>query len=123
MGRNPAEAPAESIALEKAINDAILSIGSRIDPIDRAVAAGRVMEHLTNGVAWANERRAQAVATAVVLPGMSMQKVADELGMPKSTVAKLAGSASFRNEIAEDMRGRLQASFEYGAQEGRSRQR
>ncbi|MGD0983198.1 MAG: hypothetical protein ABSA65_05175 [Acidimicrobiales bacterium] len=113
----------ESVELEIAINRAMSSIDSRMDPISRAVAASRVAERLNNGLAWAAERRSRAVATAVVMPGMSMQKVADELGVSKSMVAKLAGPASVRDEIAADMRGRLQAASEYGAHEGSGRRR
>jgi transcriptional regulator with XRE-family HTH domain len=77
-----------------------------------------VAERLNKGLGWAAERRGNAVATAVVMPGMSMQKVADELGVSKSMVAKLAGPATVRDEIAADMRRRLRSEFEYGAQEG-----
>ena len=118
MGTETPEADAESIDLERAIIQAMSSIDQRMDPISRAIAASRVAERLNKGLGWAAERRGNAVATAVVMPGMSMQKVADELGVSKSMVAKLAGPASVRDEIAADMRGRLRSAFEYGAQEG-----
>jgi hypothetical protein len=118
MGTETPESNAESIDLERAIIQAMSSIDQRMDPISRAIAASRVAERLNKGLGWAAERRGNAVATAVVMPGMSMQKVADELGVSKSMVAKLAGPASVRDEIAADMRGRLRSAFEYGAQEG-----
>jgi hypothetical protein len=118
MGTETPEANAESVDLEKAIIQAMSSIDQRMDPISRAIAASRVAERLNKGLGWAAERRGNAVATAVVMPGMSMQKVADELGVSKSMVAKLAGPATVRDEIAADMRRRLRSEFEYGAQEG-----
>jgi len=118
MGTETPEANAESVDLEKAIIQAMSSIDQRMDPISRAIAASRVAERLNRGLGWAAERRGNAVATAVVMPGMSMQKVADELGVSKSMVAKLAGPATVRDEIAADMRRRLRSEFEYGAQEG-----
>ena len=118
MGKETPEANAESIDLERAIIQAMSSIDQRMDPISRAIAASRVAERLNKGLGWTAERRGNAVATAVVMPGMSMQKVADELGVSKSMVAKLAGPASVRDEIAADMRGSLRSAFEYGAQEG-----
>jgi len=117
MGTETPESKAESTDLERAIIQAMSSIDQRMDPISRAIAASRVAERLNKGLGWAAERRGNAVATAVVMPGMSMQKVADELGVSKSMVAKLAGPASVRDEIAADMRGRLRSAFEYGAQE------
>jgi hypothetical protein len=118
MGKETPEANAESIDLERAIIQAMSSIDQRMDPISRAIASSRVAERLNKGLGWAAERRSNAVATAVVMPGMSMQKVADELGVSKSMVAKLAGPASLRDEIASDMRERLRSAFEFGAQEG-----
>jgi len=118
MGTETPEANAESVDLEKAIIQAMSSIDQRMDPISRAIAASRVAERLNKGLGWAAERRGNAVATAVVMPGMSMQKVAAELGVSKSMVAKLAGPATVRDEIAADMRRRLRSEFEYGAQEG-----
>lgn len=112
------EANAESVDLERAIIQAMSSIDQRMDPISRAIAASRVAERLNSGLGGAAERRSRAVATAVIMPGMSMQKVADELGVSKSMVAKLAGPASVRDEIAADLRGRLQSAFEFGAHEG-----
>jgi hypothetical protein len=123
MGTETPESDAESIDLERAIIQAMSSIDQRMDPISRAIAASRVAERLNKGLGWAAERRGNAVATAVVMPGMSMQKVADELGVSKSMVAKLAGPASVRDEIAADMRGRLRSAFEFGAQEGRGPRR
>lgn len=137
MRPEPPVAPAETISLEKALNAALSSLDSRMDPINRAIAAGRVAEKLNNAQAAIAQRRSQAVASAVMLPGMSMAKVADELGVSKSMVAKMAGPADIRDQIAADMRARLagkspassavdlrlQAAFGNGASEGRLRRR
>ena len=125
---------AETTELEIALTQAVMSLGSRSDPLSRAVASGRLLELLGNYIETVSDLRRRAVASAVTLPGMSMGKVADELGIPKSTVAKLAGPASIRQQIASEMRGhlvasgdspssdeRLQAAFRFGAGEGQRR--
>jgi molecular chaperone DnaK (HSP70) len=121
MVRNVAHADAETITLDRALNGAAQSLGSRRDPISRAAAAAQVAERLNRALATVAECRSRAVAEATLLPGLSMAKVADELGLAKSTVAKLAGPADFRQGIAADMRTKLEAAFEVGADEGRRR--
>jgi len=106
MPRHYNPAPSE-MNLEKALNQVISSIGSRQDPIDRALASARVGALVSQGLSQIQESRSRAVAEAVVLPGMSMAKVAAELGISKSMVAKLAGPSDFRQQLAADMRARL----------------
>lgn len=121
MATTESETSSEGIELEIAINQAIGSIDSRMNPISRARAAERVATRLSGALTQVAERRRNAVSIAVTMPGMSMQKVADELDVSKSMVAKLAGPASARNEIAAEMRDRLQTAFEFGAKEGTRR--
>jgi len=134
MTRSVLTTSAETTELEVALNQAVMSVGSRSDPVSRAVASGELLELLGRYVDTVSDVRRRAIASAVTLPGLSMAKVADELGMPKSTVAKLAGPASIRQQIASDMRGhlvasgdspssdeRLQAAFRPGAGERRRR--
>ncbi|HVA05283.1 MAG TPA: hypothetical protein VNG12_00935 [Acidimicrobiales bacterium] len=118
MVRNVPHADAETITLDTALNGAIQSLWSRRDPITRAAAAAEVADRLNRALSTVAECRSSAVAEATVLPGMSMAKVAEELGIAKSTVAKLAGPADFRQEIAADMpvqaRGRLRLRSQRG---------
>lgn len=129
MTHEVAPTSAETVELETALNHALSSLGMRRDPVSRAVAATRVQELLTVRLTQVSELRRRAVASAVASPGMSMQKVADELGVSKSAVAKLAGgTAEVRERIAAEMRAhlassgesptsdeRLQEAFRYGA--------
>jgi hypothetical protein len=104
------ETDSEGIGLEMALNAAILSVGSRrMNPISRAIAADRVAKRLEAALAQVGDLRRRAVAEAVELPGMSMQRVADKLQLSKSMIAKLAGPASEREAIAAEMRHRLTA--------------
>ena len=121
MVRNVPHADAETITLDSALNGAIQSLSSRRDPITRASAAAQVADRLKRALSTVAECRSRAVAEATLLPGMSMAKVADELGIAKSTVAKLAGPADFREELAAHMRSKLEAAFDFGANEGRRR--
>jgi ribosome-binding protein aMBF1 (putative translation factor) len=117
------ETSSEGIGLEMALNQAISSVDSRMNPIARAQAADRVAKRLNDALGAVADRRRNAVATAVTMPGMSMQRVADELGVSKSMVAKLAGPASMRENIAAGMRDHLESAFVYGAQEGKNQPR
>ena len=119
MVRNVPHTDAETINLDTALNGAIQSLWSRRDPVTRAAAAAQVADRLNRALASVAECRGRAVAEAILLPGMSMAKVAEELGIAKSTVAKLAGPADVRDEIAAHMRSKLEAAFEFGVGEGR----
>jgi DNA-binding NtrC family response regulator len=136
MTPQPHTTSAETIKLDQALNAAIASVDSHRDPISRAIAASQVAERLQRAQMAVSQARSDAVASAVMLPGMSMAKVADELGVSKSMVAKLAGPAGARERIAADMRdrlvssvpsptsvSRLQAAFDDGADESRRRRR
>jgi len=97
---DPPATNAEGVKLAQALNQAIASLDSRMDPISQALAASRVAETLSKALAMVSGRRSRAVATAVTLPGMSMSKVADEFGISKSMVAKMAGPSEVRVQIA-----------------------
>jgi hypothetical protein len=100
------------IRVEQALNEAILGLHQQqSNPIERARNAGELIEYLRTKIDGdlATIRR-NAVAEATQWPNMSMAKVAAELNLPKSTVARLA-SPDIRQMVAKDLRTRLANGF------------
>jgi uncharacterized protein YdbL (DUF1318 family) len=95
------------IALEQRLNDAVFGIHQCRKPLTRARNAGELIEFLQHYIDGLADTRRRAVAEAVQWPNMSMQKVADELNVSKSTIAKLA-SPGIRDDAARDIRARLE---------------
>ena len=77
------------------------------DPLERARSAGELMDRLrrVTNTELADIRQ-KAIAEAVQWPNMSMGKVATELSLSKSAVAKLA-NPKLRTLVANDLRERL----------------
>jgi len=100
-----------SITLQRQLNEATSGIHQRRDPLERAKSAGELIEHLQRVINddLAKIRR-EAIAEAVQWPNMSMAKVASELNLSKSTVAKLA-APDIRDSMANDLRERLARGF------------
>jgi AraC-like DNA-binding protein len=102
---------ATSIQLQQQLNRAVSQVMQYRNPFERAKHAGELMERLQIIVNTELAKiRREAVAEALHWPNMSMAKVATELGVSKSTVAKLA-SPDLREAIASDVRARLQKGF------------
>jgi DNA-binding MurR/RpiR family transcriptional regulator len=100
------------IALQQQLNQAISGIHQRSDPLDRARTAGELMEALQRTINDdLSKVRREAVAEAVQWPNMSMAKVALELNLSKSTIAKLA-TPDIRVMMANDLRTRLARGFD-----------
>jgi hypothetical protein len=99
------------IVLQQQLNQAISGVHQRRDPIERARSAGELMEALQRVINddLAKVRR-EAVAEAVQWPNMSMAKVALELNLSKSAIAKLA-TPDIRDVMASDLRTRLARGF------------
>ncbi len=98
------------ILLETQLNQSVSSVHQRRDPIARANAAGEVMERLQGTIAQLADIRREAVAEAVLRPNMSMAKVAEQLNLSKSSIAKLA-SPVLRQTVATDMVARLNSGY------------
>jgi DNA-directed RNA polymerase specialized sigma24 family protein len=131
----------ETTDLERALINAVISLDGRRDPITRAMAAGQVADRLNQALAWVSERRRHAVAQATTLPGMTLSRLGEEMGVPKSTVAKLAGPAGPRTQMVDEVREQMlrdieagrghpvggsrfapsRPAFDYGANEGKRR--
>ena len=93
--------------LEAAVNDAVMSVHQVRNPLEQARQAGELIDYL-QCVADSDlaQTRRLALAEAVQWPAMSMAKVANELGMSKSAVARLA-APHLRKAVAVDLRARL----------------
>lgn len=101
----------QKVSLEMAVNDAIMGTHQISNPLERARRAGDLIEYLQRVVnSDLAPIRRRAVAEAIQWPNMSMAKVAVELGLSKSAVAKLA-APDIRNAVADDLRARLAKGF------------
>lgn len=96
--------------LESQLNGAILGVHQHSNPFSRAKSAGEVIEHLQGVIDQLANIRREAVAEAVLRPNMSMAKVASELNLSKSTIAKLA-APGVRSVVASDMTERLDKGY------------
>jgi hypothetical protein len=99
------------VTLQQQLNQAVSGVHQRRDPLERARAAGELMESLQQMINndLAKVRR-EAVAEAVQWPNMSLSKVASELNVSKSAIAKLA-TPDIRVAMAADLRTRLARGF------------
>jgi transcriptional regulator with PAS, ATPase and Fis domain len=77
------------IRVQQTVNEAVSGIHQCRDPLTRARKAGELTEYLQRRIDELAKTRRKAVAEAVQRPDMSMAKVASELDLSKSTVAKL----------------------------------
>jgi hypothetical protein len=99
------------IPLQQQLNQAVSGIGQQRDPLERARRAGELIKQLQRFINGDLVKlRREAVAEALQWPNMSMAKVAIELEVSKSAIAKLA-TPDIREIIANDLRTRLKRGF------------
>ncbi len=103
--------------LETQLNGAVLGVHQRSNPLQRARSAGELIDHLQRIIDQLAKMRRGAVAEAVLRPNMSMAKVAVELNLSKSTVAKLA-APDVRDVVASEMTARLDKGYSLAPLEG-----
>jgi hypothetical protein len=99
------------ITLQQQINQAVSGLGQHRDALARAKRSTELLDYLQDVIKnQLSKIRREAVAEAVQWPDMSMAKVADELGISKSAVAKLV-TPDLRTTMADDLRSRLANGF------------
>jgi hypothetical protein len=108
--------------LHRALVAAISGLGQMSDPLSRAAAGTRLIGEVQRRLSELADMRARAVAEAVQWPGQSLATVAESLELSKQAVARLV-TPTLREEAASEMRQRLTAAFEFGADEGRQQGR
>jgi hypothetical protein len=106
--------------LHRALIAAISGLGQIRDPLQRARAGTRLIGEVQQRLSELAEVRARAVAEAVQWPGQSLATVAESLDLSKQAIARLV-TPTLKKETASEMRQRLAASFDIGANEGRVR--
>jgi len=97
--------------VEKQLNAAISKIHQTRDAMRRAKEYGDLMAGLQGYINSLADPRRRAITEAALLPGASLQKVADELGVSKSAVAKLV-TPDLREVIGNDLRKRLSGGLQ-----------
>jgi len=96
--------------VERQLNAAISKIQQTRDVMQRAREYGELMAGLQGAINYLAEPRRRAITEAALLPGASLQSVADELNLSKSAVAKLV-TPDLRQVIGDDLRKRLARGF------------
>jgi len=96
--------------VERQLNAAISKIHQTRDAMRRAKDYGDLIAGLQSSINSLADPRRRAITEVALLPGASLQSVADELGLSKSAVAKLV-TPDLRQVIGEDLRKRLARGF------------
>ena len=96
--------------LERQLNAAVSKIHQTRDVMRRAKDYGDLVAGLQIVINSLADARRRAITEAALLPGASLQSVADELGLSKSAVAKLV-TPDLRRVIGDDLRKRLAQGF------------
>lgn len=90
--------------MEISVNQGISGLGMVRDPLSRAKIANDMIRILEGALKQVGEQRQAAMAEVLLWPGMSMAKLATEIGLSKSYVGKLA-PMEVRQRIAGEIRG------------------
>jgi len=85
------------------VSQAVMGLSQVRDPLQRAAIGGDLIQILERALKSVSEQRQKAIAEALLWPGMSMAKLAAELGLSKSYVGKLA-PMEVRQRVAGEMK-------------------
>jgi hypothetical protein len=91
--------------MEIKVNQAVSGLGMVSNPSLQAEIAGQMIRFLQGRLKQIVEQRQAAIAKLLLQPGMSMAKLATELGLSKSYVGKLA-PLEVRQRVADEMEGK-----------------
>lgn len=93
--------PSWQTHMEMGVNQGVSGLGMVSNPLLRAQIGGQMIRFLEDRLKQIVEQRQTAIAEVLLRPGMSMSKLATELGISKSYVGKLA-PMEVRQRVAEE---------------------